>query len=194
MYAYYSWNVTLSESLYSSLQALEVALRNSIYNAATRHFQNPLWFDIPGVLKSREAGKIADAKFNLGKQHKNIDAGRIVAELSFGFWTSVFNWPYERPLLRFIIEDIFPYMPPKIRNRNFLSGRLNKIRLLRNRVYHYEPIWHYYDLKQQHKEILKAIAWIEPATAELLKPVDHFPDCNTQEKLNEIKADLQEIF
>lgn len=153
-----------------------------------------LWFDIPGVLKSREAGKIADAKFNLGRQHKNIDAGRIVAELSFGFWTSMFNKPYEKPILRDILKNVFPYMPSKIRNRKFLSSRLNKIRLLRNRVYHYEPIWYYYDLKQQHQEILNAISWIEPANAKLLKPVDHFQAYNTQDKLDEIRVDIEKIF
>jgi hypothetical protein len=84
---YYSWNTTVSESFYSGLQILEVALRNSIHNAANKHFQNSYWFDDPSILRQREIQSIVKAKKNLSRQRKNIDPGRIIAELNFGFWT-----------------------------------------------------------------------------------------------------------
>jgi hypothetical protein len=87
VYLYYSWNTTVSESFYSGLQILEVALRNSIHNAANKHFQNSYWFDDPSILRQREIQSIVKAKKNLSRQRKNIDPGRIIAELNFGFWT-----------------------------------------------------------------------------------------------------------
>ena len=60
-------------------------------------------------------------------------------------------------------------MPSKIRTRRTLSKRFNRIRLLRNRIFHYEPIWHWKDLKNQYEELLEALDWIEPKAAMLLK-------------------------
>ncbi|MDC0711753.1 hypothetical protein POL68_25010 [Stigmatella sp. ncwal1] len=34
--------------------------------------------------------------------------------------------------------------------------------LLRNRVFHYEPIWHWEDLPQQYASLRQALGWFEP--------------------------------
>jgi len=188
-YAYYSWNTLLSESLYASLQALEVSLRNSIQYNANLHFNNPRWFEDPGIMHYSNIKNVEAAKERLRRQKKNIDAGRIVAELHFGFWNSLFYARYEQTLWRPLIKKVFPRMNPRLYNRNSLSARLDKIRRLRNRVFHFEPVW-YFNLQERHAEIIEVLSWIEPAIVELLKPVDHFPDCCTQDKLDEIRADL----
>ena len=71
---------------------------------------------------------------------------------------------------------VFPSMPQGIRKRRTISGRLNSIRRLRNRVFHYEPIWHWKNLSKQHDEILETIAWINPHMADLVKITDRFPE------------------
>lgn len=67
-------------------------------------------------------------------------------------------------------------MPRRIRTRKTLSTRLNKVRHLRNRTFHHEPIWHWADLLQQHNELIETIGWINPALQETVKIlVDRFP-------------------
>ncbi len=192
-YAYYSWNTMLSESLYSSLQTLEVSLRNSIQNAANKHFKNPLWFQDTKILNPKEINIVKGAKKRLSDQGKHIDAGRMIAELNFGFWTLIFKGAYEHRLWHPLLKDVFPNMNSKIRTRRTLSKRLNKIRIFRNRIFHYEPIW-YLNLQERHSEIIDVLLWIEPTLVNLLKPIDHFPQYNTQTKLEEIKNDVESIF
>ena len=43
-FAAYLWNLALCESLYSSLNSLEVALRNSIHSSASKEFGDEFWF------------------------------------------------------------------------------------------------------------------------------------------------------
>jgi hypothetical protein len=38
---------------------------------------------------------------------------------------------------------------------------LNRIRFLRNRIFHHEPIWHWKDLGQQHKKIPQLLEYVE---------------------------------
>ena len=90
LFAHYAWNMALSESLYTPLQCLEVSLRNSVHDAATAHFKTDIWFDLPGLLSSQEMNKVQEAKNTLVKSKKPLDAGRIIPELTFGFWTSLF--------------------------------------------------------------------------------------------------------
>lgn len=57
----------------------------------------------------------------------------------------------------------------KIRSIDNVRSRYHKIRKFRNRIMHYEPIWHMPYLEQIHSEIIEAIEWLEP---ELLHLVD----------------------
>lgn len=190
---YYSWNALLSESFYVSLQTLEVSLRNSIQTAANKHFGNPLWFEDQSILKDSEIKNINSAKKNLKRQRKNIDSGRIVSELHFGFWTSLFYARYETILWRPLIKPVFPKLDRQRWNRKKLSGRFDKIRKFRNRIFHYEPVW-YYNLQEIHSEIIESIFWIEPSMLELLKLIDPFPKCCSQERFDEFKISFKKIF
>ncbi|WP_346837948.1 hypothetical protein [Microbulbifer sp. SAOS-129_SWC] len=81
-------------------------------------------------------------------------------------------------------------MPRRQRTRQNLSRRFQRIRYLRNRIFHHEPIWHWRDLTQQHQETLEAIAWIEPAAQALVAAVDRFPGVH-QEGLAEVERQLR---
>ncbi|WP_177420368.1 Abi family protein [endosymbiont of Lamellibrachia barhami] len=78
----------------------------------------------------------------LSRQHKVLNPGRIIAELNFGFWSSMLDKCYEQVLWPQLIKTAFPYMPRKIRTRKVLSQQFHKIRQLRNRIFHHEPIWY----------------------------------------------------
>jgi len=176
LFAHYAWNMALSESLYPVLQALEVLLRNTVGNAAQHHFGKEDWYDDSRIIQHpNDRVSIDKAKRILSRQNKPLDPGRIIAELNFGFWTSLFDRRYEQVLWPRLIKTAFPYMPRRIRTRQTLSRRLHKIRILRNRIFHHEPIWYWQDLPQQHVDILQAISWIEPAMGDLVQTIDRFP-------------------
>lgn len=172
-----AWNIALSEALYPALHGLEIGLRNTLHNAISEYWGNPLWFEaaIPG-LAQEELVKVEVAKQELQKARKPIEAGRMVAELAFGFWTGLLNARYERIFWPRLLRTAFPAMPNSIRTRKQLSTRLNEIRRLRNRVFHHEPIWYLRGLAQQHSELLETLHWINPELRATIQLVDRFPE------------------
>jgi len=181
LFAHYAWNIALCESLYPALQGLEVALRNSIHDAATASYRTEFWFDDPNVIPHpREQDTVRKAKEMLARERKPHEAGRVVAELSFGFWTSLFDVRYEQILWPRLLKTVFPFMPRHIRTRKTLSKQLHRIRHMRNRVFHHEPIWHWRDMAQQHTDLCEAIGWINPAMLEMIKVLDRFTEIHRQ--------------
>ena len=176
LFAHYAWNMALSESLYTPLQCLEVSLRNGIHDAATAYFKTDTWFDLPGKLYPQEINKVQEAKSNLIKGNKPLDAGRIIPELTFGFWTSLFDVRYEKIFWPWLLKPVVPNMPRHIRIRKNLSKRLNRIRTLRNRIFHHEPIWHWLDLQNQHTDTLEAITWVNPTMRTFVEQFDRFEE------------------
>lgn len=122
----YSWNIELSQALYPALQVLEIALRNSLHQAISSIYNSEYWFDLP-FLHYREKEDVLHAKDKLAKEKKPVEAGRVVAELSFGFWTSLFDIRYEhgQTLWPKLFKPTFPFLPKGQRTRPFLSRELN---------------------------------------------------------------------
>jgi len=171
----YSWNIELSQALYPSLQILEISLRNSLHQAISESFQTEYWFDLP-LLHDRERKQVNQAKADLLKEKKKIEAGRVVAELSFGFWTSLFDVRYEHGQVLWpkLLKPTFPFLPKGQRTRAFLSRELNRVRFLRNRIFHYEPIWHWRDLSDQHDSLIHLTNSLSPSASKYLCMFDQF--------------------
>jgi hypothetical protein len=196
--ARYLWNMALCEALYPVIQSLEVAFRNSLHAALTSAFGGA-WYDDPTVLVvQRGRDEVAGAKQRLSTQGKAQEADRMVAELPFGFWTSLLNLAYaqsavrrpptHKPLWPALVAAAFPYFTPvggPLAGRPALSKRFNSIRHnLRNRVFHHEPIWRGWrdrssgvrvPLATQHTDALEAIGWISPALQQTVVRLDRFP-------------------
>ncbi|HVA88302.1 MAG TPA: hypothetical protein VNL71_00525 [Chloroflexota bacterium] len=178
----YLWNTLLGEALYPALQSLEVALRNSVHTAIAHAYGRADWYaGTPAILQPRQQDMVADAKKTLTAARKPITPGRVVAELPFGFWTSLFNVYYETKgtsdprLWPRLLSWAFPHMPRRIRTRRTVSRTLNDVRHLRNRVFHHEPLWNNVRLRQQHGEVLDIIRWISPDLHEAVGLIDRFP-------------------
>ena len=85
----YLWNIAVCESLYSSLQTAEIALRN----AANRSFADLYgadWYD-KAPLRPLNQSQVGEAKAIITRMGKSVTPGRMTEELHFGFWTSFFN-------------------------------------------------------------------------------------------------------
>jgi len=161
------WNTRLCEALYPSLQYFEIAFRISLHPAISTRFPSGAWQGVncwidasTPIQDKMERAAVGRAKDTLVKQSKPLEAGRVVAELSFGFCTSLLDVRYERSnvLWPHLLRPTFPRMRNRDRKRKTISVRINSMRLLRNRVSHHEPIWHWRDLKTQHEGIEEALS------------------------------------
>ena len=98
--ARYLWNVALAGAMGPGLHALEVTLRNNLFNASRRVVDEtrlrfaevPCWLDAdPSLLYEREEVAVTDAKKTLRRAKKPMTPGRLVAALPFGFWVGLFG-------------------------------------------------------------------------------------------------------
>lgn len=198
----YLWNVALCSALYPVLHVLEVGLRNSLDRAisakypVTDYVRVNSWLDrYPAVIADEDKPMVGKAMARLEDRGEALEHGKLVAELSFGFWTALFDVRYERGQILWpkLLRPVFPHMPRGIRKRKEVSPRLNRLRHLRNRVFHYEPIWHWRDLMDQHDEAVKVISWIDPALRSTLDRINRFPEVH-QVGASAFREDVDALF
>jgi hypothetical protein len=171
----YLWNTALCESLYPVLQILEVGFRNVVHAEIAATPAGPEWLGNEiGFLADSEKERIAKAKAGLAKTAKPTTEPFLIAELSFGFWTSLLDVRYDR-MWHKIISGVFPNMPRTIRTRAEASARMSTVRKLRNAALHHHSIWHWGDLQKQHSDIHTLIEWVCPASAKMARGLDRFP-------------------
>lgn len=199
--ARYAWNVELCASLYAPLHILEVALRNSLHAALTKHHGgNPRWYELRHAFPREEDWKKAQgAVWSVEKITSRTapDApGRVIASLNFGFWTTLLTKAYGspssarrrwQPLWPDLVPIAFPHFPNPTgtkRDRQMLADRFDHIRKLRNRVSHHEPIWNglpaqsalrRIPLNDQDNQVLEALGWIDPSLVRLVRLLSRFP-------------------
>ena len=160
----YTLNAKLSESLYIPLQMLEVELRNRIHAVASVA-AGERWFDNPDYQRgSRQTEQLAKAKQDLVDDGKEPAPGRIVAALTFGYWTAFFGTNYEDPW-RKTLNRIARRPDGKLLARKNFARPLTPIRHLRNRIAHHEPILSW-NLPRHHANMADLTEWLSPAAAE----------------------------
>lgn len=168
----YALNTRVSEALYTPLQMLEVALRNRIH-AVLITTRQPRWFEEPGFLTvPHQAEQVAEALADLAREGKEPTPGRVVAALTFSFWTAMFGTSYE-DLWQTDLHRIGRREDGKGLRRKDLSRPLTPIRLLRNRIAHHEPILAW-DLPKHHDAMTRVTGWLSPAAALWCKTLDRF--------------------
>lgn len=184
--ARYLWNLALCEASYPALQNLEVTLRNTIHAAISTKYKTEFWMLADEPLSDRDYEDVEHSRDAIAQrlpQGREPTAGQIVAELDFGFWTSLLS-PYygyqpktrQELLWPKLLKPAFPYMtPPAFRSRENLAGRLNHIRKFRNRVFHHEAVWKS-SLAHEYAQILEAIGWISPDLQRLTIQISRFPE------------------
>jgi len=200
--ARYAWNLALSEALYPAISLVEIAVRNRVNVVLAKKFQItrpgqyvdvPSWLDAnPSVLDQKEQPWITDAKKKLRQENarrrfddRELTPGRLVAALSWGFWTALFDARYDEngsaphQLWPSLAPDMFPGMPRTLRTRSDASRYLNQIRDLRNRVSHHEPIWDTgpdgLTLQKRHGDLMDFLGWVDAPSRELARRLDRFP-------------------
>jgi hypothetical protein len=181
----YERNTRFSGALYCSIQGLEVCLRNAVHRSLTAAY-GPDWFDHLTMLRYPLPQKLEAAKSNILGDGKLLTPGRVVAELSFGFWTALLSAKYEKCLWVPCLHRAFPYAfagpefgttasgAPRRVNRQDIARRLDGIRQLRNRIAHHESIIRR-RLDEDFLSIIETTAWICPTTSAWLNATAIIP-------------------
>lgn len=176
--ANYILNAKLSENFYFLLQNLEVCLRNTIYDSFNTKFSDKDFFNLvnPNTKNTSNFNKrvefhsyscwkmIGTVKYQLNRSKTKVTDGKIISELNFGFCTTLLEENHYTPIIwRQIFKTAFPNFPhgKKVDSDvTIISNKINKIRLFRNRIFHYEPIFNHPELLTLRNNIIEAIGWI----------------------------------
>lgn len=160
----YARNMLLAEAMVPMLNVLEIALRNALHTHLVHLYRREDWWEAwAGKPRfGRLLKTIDDVKAKLRGRNERVTPDKILAELTFGFWSSLFNAQYQDELWK-TLRLAFPRCPKEQRKRNTVSAALNQVRDLRNRVFHHEPLlWLTPDLSDQHGRGVQVINWLDP--------------------------------
>jgi len=146
----YIFNVEVSESFYPVLSALEISLRNRLYNAvAMLKGDNWLLNEIEQqeVLSQNACKILIDVYDKLNIKYDNVSIGAIIADLTFGFWINLCKKSYKNTLWdkQGFFESVFPnfdnhFKCSSLDKTKVIFPLLKDILRLRNRIFHHEII------------------------------------------------------
>lgn len=139
--------------------------------------------------KLTEEMQVEQAKNQIRTDGKAVTTERIIAGLTFGFWTTLLTDKYEdqssnRLLWPGLFADVFPHAPAGF-GREDVKKVIFRIKDLRNRVSHHEAVWKFSKddpvtgrpdpkrpvygaaascnlLNKHYDDILAVIGWISP--------------------------------
>jgi hypothetical protein len=176
----YAWNGRLSGAVHEELGMLEVVLRNALDRQLAKYHQVTLhgdgrWYADPRMpwQSARMADQIDRARAQATGNWRFAELqGKVIAELTFGFWRYVLAAPYQSTLWAPALRHAFPHLHPARRATVYqVVDRLNSVR---NRVAHHEPI-HSLNIAARHNEALLAASWIDPAAAAWIAETSRVP-------------------
>jgi hypothetical protein len=176
----YAKNIRLAEATYPILQQLEIVLRNQ-WEAILVNKYGLQWYQntqFQNLLDQIAQKKLNDAILEARKNRQFIQSGHVVSELTFGFWTSLLGRRYEIALWRPYSHLLFPNCQTQQRNIQSIRDDLTRIRKLRNRVAHHEPINKQpLELWQRYETIVKLLEWMNSDVRNWLRSsrCDRFP-------------------
>ena len=173
---HYQCNIELSEAFYPCISTFEVVFRNAVSRELSVLFGREDWYAVfsttPGLTGLNKYISQANKQIVVRKEYSS--PSKIIAELTLGFWVSLFNVEYERILWK-DLRRVFPNMPKQARQRKKVAPPLNRFRAFRNRIFHHEPIsWNPDKLVQIHEEILTVMDWMNKDIPVWIAPFDRF--------------------
>lgn len=194
MLLYYA-NVRIAQALHPLLGAFEVILRNQLHYALAGHFSDGCWIinQKTGFMAAsslthinKKSGKpvvnnyllkeIQRAEKKLSDKGVAITAGRVIAEQTLGFWNSLYE-KHHYILLSGVPCTIFKSLPSGY-GRKEVNDTISRIRELRNRINHNEPICFVHKKRDfsyargMYHLLMDFLSWIDPSIPASLAEVD----------------------
>lgn len=165
----YEWNMRASAAVTMTTGMVEIIVRNALDRELRR------WADERGYrswlesvpLDDRGVADIAKARMRATRDGRDPRAhGKVVAELTFGFWRYLVASRYLTSLWTPALHEAFPGGHSDItQRRRHVDTELQRLMLVRNRAAHHEPIFRR-DLRADRTSALRIASWIDPAAAQ----------------------------
>jgi len=159
----YRWNAAMSAALWESIGHAEVVLRNAAHDAlSARHSARGRagqWYDDPAGELDQHAHEDITKALRRSPAGPNPPAGKVIAELSFGFWRYLLARRYTA-LLWPALRPAFPHLAGS--DRRTLELPVTNVHRLRNRVAHHEPVIAE-SIPARYDDILNIVGAVDPA-------------------------------
>lgn len=191
--ALYEWNAQVSAALHRDLAHLEVALRNAYDAAATSHWTGPghwllndagqVFAPVRRTKHTYRSGIRATYQVDINEKPRDLiaravrdaggfaaTAGKVVAELNFGFWRYLSSSAHEKTLWVPLLHHAFP----QATNRADIDSRVGRLHALRNRVAHHEPLLSE-DLPARLEDLLTVTGLLHPQLAAHVSATSQVP-------------------
>ena len=192
----YKYNIQASQALYPLISVFEVTLRNCIDRALIKHFKDNNWLLTkrhefayhPNMVYKDSRGNIVSDEFFAARLKKTesrlshlgipISHGKLLAELTFGFWVKFFDTSAIK-VLRGAPLDAFVNKPHK--KLALVHSHLNAVVTLRNRIAHNEPICFnnagnicLSTIDSYETNMLEALGWLDTDLKHWSKKINFF--------------------
>ncbi|NOG32861.1 hypothetical protein HLB35_15810 [Halomonas sp. TBZ9] len=168
----YIWNAQISGVFLAPLHLCEVVMRNAVSEALEAKY-GVHWPWSPGFEQSLPAPPVGYSPrrdlFNARQGAQTV--GKVIPELKFAFWQRMFTKRHDHRLWNTLLFRVFPGLPtmsPTSELRKEIFEELEKIRTLRNRIAHHEPIFTR-NLQEDFERIVNLVAYRSQPTASWLK-------------------------
>jgi hypothetical protein len=168
----YDWNAQVSAAFMAPLHICEVVIRNAVSDALTAIYgaQWPWSSSFERSLPSppRDYNPRRDL---ITARHSQHSAGKVVAELKFVFWQKMFTDRHDVRIWNHHLRRVLPHADANktvTRIRQEIYADLERIRFLRNRIAHHEPIFKR-DLYEDFRRITELIELRSKPTANWMR-------------------------
>ncbi|MEV8213321.1 hypothetical protein [Leifsonia sp. NPDC077715] len=155
----YTWNIEASAALLGTASAMEVGVRNAMHHRLTEMFGRVDWW-AAAPLRFGELDQVRNAAMYLDRR-KGPGAwttGHVIAELRASFWEGLLVNRYHASLWERGLSTAFPHFTGR---RSNLRTRMERLRLLRNRAAHHEPIFAR-DLQVDYAYLCDVAGYVSP--------------------------------
>lgn len=172
----YHWNAQISAAFLYPLHVFEICLRNAVANAAESAYLTADWPWSTAFEQSLPAAQRFSPRRELvetrdWQPRPPQTTGRVIAELKFAFWVSMYTGRHDGRLWDHYLSREYPHLPQGMTiaaAREKIRNAADKIRDLRNRIAHHEPIFSR-DLKLEYGLIAEIVGYRCGHTAAWMK-------------------------
>lgn len=165
----YDWNAQISSAFLYPLHVFEICIRNAVANAAEAFYQTDEWpwsaafeMSLPTTQSTRYFSPRRELVSTRDWQPRpQQTTGKVISELKFAFWVSMYTGRHDNRLWnRYLLRE-YPNIPTNLsvrEARDKIHKTADKVRDLRNRIAHHEPIFSR-DLKAEYDEIADVVGY-----------------------------------
>lgn len=160
----YEWNLTVSAAVMQTTAMVEVIVRNAMDKelVAWSTARGAATWLTAAPVNSHAQADIAKAMTRAAQRGQKLKHGKVIAELSFGFWRYLILQSYHTRLWVPALHRAFPGGDPNLRTRRReVESRLDRLLRTRNRAAHHEPI-HARNFADDLTAAIEVATWVHP--------------------------------